>query len=85
MPARKSSKGTTKSRGGAKKGSTKKGSTKTRAAFPSMKPYGAAIRDAMVRGDAAEMRSVASAARKHLADVQKALAQLEKKAGYGGK
>jgi hypothetical protein len=40
-------------------------------------PYGEAIRGAVARGDAQEMRSVAANARKWLAEVQSALATLE--------
>ena len=40
-------------------------------------PYGEVIRGAIARGDVQEMRSVAANARKFLADVQSALAQLE--------
>ena len=40
-------------------------------------PYGDPIRGAIARGDVQEMRSVAANARKWLADVQSALAQLE--------
>jgi hypothetical protein len=39
-------------------------------------PYGIAIREAVARGDAAEMKKVAAAARKHLSDVQTALDKL---------
>lgn len=60
---RKSSKKTTKARAGVQSG-----------AVP---PYGEAIRGAVARGDAQEMRSVAANARKWLSDVQSALAQLE--------
>ena len=41
-------------------------------------PYGVAIKEALARGDAQEMRRVAAAGRKHLKDVQAALARLEK-------
>lgn len=43
--------------------------------------YGVAIREAIARGDAAEMRRTATAARKHIAEVTKALQGLEKKLG----
>lgn len=46
-------------------------------------PYGVAIKEATARGDAQEMRKVASAARKHLADVKGALAKLEKAISKG--
>ena len=41
-------------------------------------PYGVAIKEALARGDVAQMRKVANSARKHLKDVQAALARLEK-------
>lgn len=40
-------------------------------------PYGVPIREALARGDAREMQSVATAARQHLKDVQAALAKLD--------
>lgn len=40
-------------------------------------PYGVPIRDAISRGDVQEMRGVAAATRKHLKDVQSALAKLD--------
>ena len=69
MPARKTS---------AKK-STKKAS-KSKAAQPDtgpVPPYGEAIRGAIARGDAQEMKNVAASARKWMSDVQSALKQLE--------
>lgn len=76
--------------GGAKKsGAAKSGARKaspilmSRAATGPLPPYGVAIREAMARGDVGEMRRVAAQARKHLADVQKALARLEAKLGGG--
>ena len=64
------------------KKTTKKSSKKTRAMSRGgesgpVPPYGEAIRGAVARGDAQEMRSVAANARKWLSDVQSALAQLE--------
>jgi hypothetical protein len=44
-------------------------------------PYGIAIRQAIARGDLAEMKKVAAQARKHISDVTTALAALEKKLG----
>jgi hypothetical protein len=44
-------------------------------------PYGVAIRDALARGDQAEMRRVAAGARKHVRDVQAALDKLDKALG----
>ena len=60
---RKSSKKTSKARAGVASGP--------------VPPYGEAIRGAVARGDAQEMKSVADNARKWLSDVQSALAQLE--------
>ena len=64
------------------KKTTKKSSKKTTKAGAGVEsgpvpPYGEAIRGAVARGDAQEMKSVAANARKWLADVQSALAQLE--------
>jgi hypothetical protein len=67
MPARK----TTKK---AAKKSTKKA---TRPESGPVPPYGEAIRKATARGDAREMKNAAASARKWLADVQAALAQLD--------
>ena len=69
MPARKTS---------AKK-STKKAS-KSKAAGPEtgpVPPYGEAIRGAIARGDAQEMKNAAANARKWMSDVQSALKRLE--------
>ena len=69
-----------------KKGSTKTGGSKAagaRAAATSgpLPPYGEAIRQATARGDVAEMRKAAAAARKWIKDAQAALEKLEKKLG----
>ena len=69
MPARKT----------AAKKSTKKAG-KARAARPEsgpVPPYGEAIRGAIARGDAQEMKDVAASARQWVSDVQSALKQLE--------
>ena len=69
MPTRKTS---------AKK--TTKKASKARATGPEsgpVPPYGEAIRGAIARGDAQEMRNVAANARKWVSDVQSALKQLE--------
>ena len=69
MPARKTTKKT-----------ASKKSTKKKAARPetgAVPPYGDPIRKAIARGDAREMKNVAASARKWLADVQAALAQLD--------
>lgn len=42
-------------------------------------PYGPPIREAMARGDVAEMRRVAASARKWINDAQSALDQLERR------
>jgi hypothetical protein len=81
------SKGSTK-KSAAKKGSSKKGAAKSaaRATAGAVPPYGPPIREAMARGDAAEMRRVASSARKWIKDAQAALEKLEKRIGkLGGK
>lgn len=61
----------------AKKSSTKK-AVPTRAPLP---PYGIAIKEAVARGNGAEMRKVAASSRKWLKDVQSALNALEKAIG----
>ena len=72
---------TSKKSAGAKKSgaSSQKGASRVPAGR--VEPYGVAIREAVARGDQAEMKRVASQARKHLNDVQKALERLEKKLG----
>ena len=61
---------------GGTKSATRSASATTRpGAAP---PYGQAIRDAIARGDAAEMRRVAAGARKHVSDIQSALDRLDK-------
>ncbi|HYO62193.1 MAG TPA: DUF1843 domain-containing protein [Pyrinomonadaceae bacterium] len=77
MPTRKQSAGASKS-AGARKSSP---DLMSRAAAGPIPPYGVAIREAIARGDQAEMKRVAAQARKHVADVQKALERLEKKMG----
>jgi len=56
-----------------------KKTTKKSARVPTgeVPPYGEAIRGALARGDAQEMKNAAATARKWLSDVQSALAQLE--------
>ena len=68
MPARKPAKKSTK------KAAKSKAAQPTTGAVP---PYGEAIRGAMARGDALEMKDVAANARKWMTDVQSALKQLE--------
>ena len=68
MPARKTA-----------KKSTKKAS-KAKAAQPDtgpVPPYGEAIRGAIARGDAQEMKNVAASARKWITDAQSALKELD--------
>ena len=69
MPARKTTKKSTK-----KAGSKAKAAPTATGPVP---PYGEAIRGAMARGDALEMKNVAATARKWMSDVQAALKQLE--------
>ena len=52
-----------------------------RSSITPVPPYGEAIRDALVRGDAAEMKRVAASARKYLSNVQAALDKLDKSLG----
>ena len=50
-----------------------------------MIPYGPAIRDAIARGDAQEMRKVVASSRKMIKEVESALNQLERKIKSSGK
>ena len=68
MPARKTAKKTTK------KSSKSKAARVESGPVP---PYGEAIRGAIARGDAQEMKNVAASARKWITDTQAALTQLE--------
>jgi hypothetical protein len=70
MPARKSP--------ATKKSAGKKASAAASIRNGPLPPYGIAIRDAVSRGNAQEMRAVAVSARKYLKDVQSALDKLEK-------
>lgn len=79
MPA---SKGTGK--GTSKKSGSKKGAGKSKAAAKKSTGgiqalYGGVIRDTIARGDTAEMRRLSTAARKHIKDVESALAKLDAK------
>ena len=68
MPARKTAKKSTKKAG------------KSKAARPDtgpVPPYGEAIRGAIARGDAQEMKNVAASARKWITDAQSALKDLD--------
>ena len=68
MPARKTTKKSTKKAGKAKAAQPD---------FGPVPPYGEAIRGAIARGDAQEMKNAAASARKWMSDVQSALKQLE--------
>jgi hypothetical protein len=77
-------KGSTK--GAAKQGSVKKAGARAAATSGAVPPYGPPIREAIARGDVAEMRKVAASARKWIKDAQAALDKLEQKlAQTGGK
>ena len=79
-----SSKGSTKS--AAKQGGGKKAGARAAATSGAVPPYGPPIREAIARGDVAEMRKVAASARKWIKDAQAALDKLEQKlAQTGGK
>lgn len=78
------SKGSTKKGGAAKGGTSKKGAAKAGAVSGAVPPYGPPIREAMARGDQAEMRRVAASARKWIKDAQAALDKLEAKLGKSG-
>jgi len=64
-----------------KASSTKSASAARAGAVP---PYGEAIRQATARGDVAEMRKTAAAARKWIKDAQAALERLERQLGKAG-
>ena len=75
-------------KGGAKKAAAKKGgaTSAARPAAGAVPPYGEAIRQAVARGDVAEMRKTAASARKWIKDAQTALDKLEQQlAKAGGK
>ena len=77
-------KGSTK--GAAKKGGSKKAGARAAATSGAVPPYGPPIREAIARGDVAEMRKVAASARKWIKDAQAALDKLEQRlAKTGGK
>ena len=69
MPTRKTS--------GKKSGAKKSSKKSLRAESGAVPPYGDPIRAAIARGDAREMKNVATSARKWMADVQSALDQLD--------
>lgn len=62
-----------------KKSASKSASKKSAAVQTGpMPPYGVPIREAIAGGNLREMKAVAARARKHVADVEKALATLDK-------
>ena len=63
----------------------RKSKKSVRSSAGQMLPYGPAIRDAMARGDAQEMRKVAASSRKMIKEVASALNQLERKIESKGK
>jgi hypothetical protein len=76
----------TSSKGSAKKGSRKTAGARAAATSGAVPPYGEAIRQAVARGDVAEMRKTAASARKWIKDAQTALDKLEQQlAKAGGK
>lgn len=77
MPTtKKAAKSTKKS---SKKSTKKSGkqSSKARVETGPVPPYGVAIREALSRGDASEMKKLAGSSRKYLAEVESALEELE--------
>ena len=68
---------TKKAKKTAKTSSKKTTKAISRAASGPVPPYGEAIRGAIARGDTQGMKNAAASARKWIADVQSALAQLE--------
>lgn len=89
MPARKGT-----SKGASKSSTKKKGATKSKAGSGGgggrsggygggsggIQPlYGVVIRDAIARGDTAEMKRLSTQARKHIKDVESALSKLDAK------
>jgi hypothetical protein len=85
MPARKgTSKGASKS-SGSKKGATKSkagssGGGRAGGGTGGIQPlYGVVIREAIARGDTAEMKRLSTQARKHIKDVESALSKLDAK------
>ena len=69
MPARKTTKKSTKKAGKARAGA--------RVDTGPVPPYGEAIRGAVARGDVQEMKDAAASARKWISDVQSALKELD--------
>ncbi|HWN08026.1 MAG TPA: DUF1843 domain-containing protein [Pyrinomonadaceae bacterium] len=76
MPTRKTTTKTSKKSAARKKGPAKPAA----AAFRSgaVPPYGVAIREAVARGNPREMKTLATAARQYLKNVQSALGALDK-------
>ncbi len=71
-------------KGAAKKGASKKAGARAAATSGAVPPYGEAIRQATARGDEAELRKTAAAARKWIKDAQAALEKLEARLGKTG-
>lgn len=67
-----------------KKAASKKGGAGTYGGGGIRPLYGIAIEKAIAKGDPAEMRKLATQARKYLKDVQGALKTLDKKVGKAG-
>ena len=77
-----SAKGASKKGGGKKGGAA--GARASTAIGGAVPPYGVPIREAMARGDEAEMRRVAASARKWIRDAQAALDKLEQRLAKSG-
>lgn len=73
------------SKSSSSKSSSKSGAGKSAASGASkagaLPPYGSAIRDALTRGDAGEMKQAAASARKYLREVTAAADKLDKALG----
>ena len=68
-----------------KGGAAKKSASSVASRTGPLPPYGQAIRAAMSRGNAAEMKKVAASARKYVNDVQAALDKLDRALGSSKK
>lgn len=68
-----------------KGGAAKKSASSVASRPGALPPYGQAIREAMSRGDAAEMKKTAATARKYVKDVQTALDKLDRALGSSKK
>jgi hypothetical protein len=72
MPARKSA---------TRKAGQSRAAAKTSSTRGPLPPYGVPIREALARGDAAEMKKVSDSAHKYLKDVQAAVDSLDRALG----